>query len=175
MAQGNDDTLETEVIARVMEEKGVLTHFIRREARTDPGDLEAVKKSRRYFRVKGHADFEEHQKSGGGYCSHTWHSAHAWCVMDLKEQEIVRKFGQECRQCEEMVLPEFDEDALEEMTEYAADSYLRIIGKLPESQDISDDENESMDASDDEFEHGGNPHDEQRCELCQRLGHSCWK
>jgi len=175
MAQGNDDTLETEVIARVMEEKGVLTRLIRREDGTDPNDLEAVKKSRRYFRVKGHADFDEHQKSGGGYCSHTWHSAHAWCVMDLKGQELVLKFGQECQDCEEMVLPEFDEDALEEMAEYAADSYLRIIGKLPQPQDISDDENESMDASDDEFEHGGNPHDAQRCELCQRLGHSCWK
>jgi len=172
MAQGNDDT---EVIARVMKEKGVLTRLIRREDGTDPNDLEAVKKSRRYFRVKGHADFGGHQKSGGGYCSHTWHSAHAWCVMDLKGQELVLTFGQECKQCEEMVHPEFDEDALEEMAEYAADSYLRIIGKLPQPQDISDDENESMDESDNEFEYGGNPHDGQRCELCQMLGHSCWK
>jgi len=167
--------LETEVIAKVMEEKGVLTHFIRREARTDPGDLEAVKKSRRYFRVKGHANFEEHQKSGGGYCSHTWHSAHAWCVMDLKGQELVLTFGQECKQCEEMVHPEFNKDALEEMAEYAVNSYLRIIGKLPQPQYKSDYENKSLDVSDDKFEYGGNPHDEQRCKLCQRLGHSCWK
>jgi len=165
--ESDDDTLETEVIARVMAEKGVAAHLIPREGGTDPNDLKAVKKSRRYFRVKGHAEFDEHQDPGGGDCSRTWQSAHAWCIMDLKKQEIVLKFGQECQDCEEMVLPEFDEDALERMADYAVDSYLRIVGNLPQRRHprvymIDDDEN-------------SNPHDEQRCELCQRLGRSCWK
>ena len=166
--ESDDDALETEVIARIMEEKGVLLHRIRKEPGTDLNDLEAVKTSRRYFRVKGSAWFEEHEEPGGGTCSRSWRSAHAWCIMDLKEQEIAQTFGQECQQCEEMVYPDFDEDALERMADYATDSYLRKIRKLPRQP-------KPRDMSDDDEHEDSNPHDERRCELCQMLGSSCWK
>ena len=161
------DALETEVIARVMEKKGVLSHRIYEEPGTDLDNLDAVKRSRRYFRVKGSAWFE-HEDPEGGTCSRTWRSAHAWCIMDLKEQEIAQTFGQECQQCEEMVYPDFDEDALERMADYATDSYLRKIGELPWQP-------KSRDMSDDDEHEDSKPHDEQRCELCQMLGGSCWK
>jgi len=173
MAQRNesdDDTLETEVIARVMAEKGVAAHLIPREGGTDPNDLKAVKKSRRYFRVKGHAEFDEHQDPGGGDCSRTWQSAHAWCIMDLKEQGIILKFGQDCQKCEGMVFPEFDEEALERMADYAVNSYLRKMGALPR-------QHEPLDMSDlaDALEDGKPPHDEKRCHMFKSLGRSCWK
>ena len=162
--------LETEVIARVMKEKGVSARLVPREPKTNPDSVDAVAISRRYFRVKGFARFQRHQKPRGGHCGRTWPSAHAWCIMDLKEQGIILKFGQDCQKCEGMVFPEFDEEALERMADYAVDSYLRKIGALPR-------QHEPLDMSDlgDALEDGKPPHDEKRCHMCQSLGRSCWK
>ena len=48
MAQrDNSDDMETEVIARIMVEKGVSPRSIPSEPETDPDDLDAVKRSKR--------------------------------------------------------------------------------------------------------------------------------
>ena len=172
MAQRRDDSddLETEVIARIMMEKGVSPRSIPSEPKTDPDDLDSVKRSKRYFRVKGFAWFKRHSKRwSGGFCSRTWPSAHAWCIMDLKRQEIVEKIGQGCQKCESMSFPEFEEESLERMAEYAVDSYLRKVGKLPFAEPIED-----MSSLSDALEES-KPHDEKRCGMCKRLGRSCWK
>ena len=162
---------QTEVIAGVMDERGVSARNIPEEPETDPEDFDTVRRSWRYFRVKGFARFRRHRDPSGGYCSRTWPSAHAWCIMDLKEQKIIHKFDQNCQQCEGMGLPDFDEKALERMADYAVESYLRKSGRLLPRQ------HEPLDMSDlaDALEDNGPPHDEQRCEVCRRLGRSCWK
>ena len=167
MAQRRDDDLETEVIDRIMIEKDVSPRSIPSEPETDPDDLDSVKRSKRYFRVKGFAWFKRHGKSGS--CSRTWPSAHAWCIMDLKRQEIVEKIGQDCQECEGMSFPEFDEESLERMAEYAVESYLRKVGRLSPAEPIEDMSNLS-----DALEES-KPHDEERCGMCKRLGRSCWK
>ena len=172
MAQRDDsDDLETEVIARIMMEKGVSPRGIPSEPETNPDDLDSVKRSKRYFRVKGFAWFKRHGKTGwsGGFCSRTWPSAHAWCIMDLKGQKIVEKIGQGCQKCESMSFPEFAEESLERMAEYAVDSYLRKVGRLSPAEPIED-----MSSLSDALEES-KPHDESRCGMCKMLGRSCWK
>lgn len=173
MAQRDDsDDQETEVIAKVMMEKGVSPRSIPSEPETDSDDFDSVKRSRRYFRVKGFAWFKRHKTNSwsGKFCSRTWPSAHAWCVIDLKRQKIVEKIGQGCQKCEGMSFPEFDEESLERMAEYAVDSYLRKVGKLPPAEPIDD-----MSILADALEDSKQPHDEKRCGMCQKLGRSCWK
>ena len=68
------------MINEVMVANGVTTAEIP-EHGVDPADLEAIAHSKRYFKTKAFASFDDH-----GSCPRTWKSAHAWCVLDLKEQ-----------------------------------------------------------------------------------------
>lgn len=148
-------------IREVMKEKGVSTREIPEERRADPKT--AVNSgSRRYFRVKGFASFDEHVDPGD--CHRTWKSAHAWCVIDLKEQRVAYRYKQECQSCDGELTPDFDEEALRKMAEYVVD--YKFLRKPREVFDFGDMQ-EALD--------GRGPHDEDRCGMCKELGRSCWK
>ena len=99
-------------------------------------------------------------------CEHTWKSAHAWCVLDLKKQCIAHRWCQECKKCEGKSEPWFDIESLERMAEFAVELYLIRIG-VREREELFD--------ADDSDPQMGPPHDERRCDMCKQLDHSCWK
>jgi hypothetical protein len=125
---------------------------------TTPGN---AKNSKRYFETKGFAWFKCPSRDN------CWPSAHAWCFIDLKKQTICHRDPQDCRKCECEVDPEFTEESIEKMAEYATKRYLIKTGELEAvfNPRIGDDDRETQ----------GGPHDEERCGKCRRLGRSCWK
>ena len=145
-------SLADDTIAAVMEENGV-----------KPKDI-PLSGTLRFFEVKGFASFNSHAG-----CSRSWKSAHAWCEIDLKKQIISDKYTQDCQKCEVGVEPEFDDDAVRKMAEYAVNQYLIRSGRKerPVNPFHFDD---MYDALDDRP-----PHDEGRCGRCKKLGRSCWK
>ena len=153
-------------IAEVMDEKDVLQDDIPKEQPFDPENLGEIKHSKRYFRCKGFAKFDNHQRRDHN-CNRRWASGHAWCIMDLREQSIIHRFTQECQKCEGSAEPEFDRAALRRMAEWAVDTYLRRTGRLSPIQRDPFDMADLHDAL-------NGPHDEERCEMCKQLGHSCW-
>ena len=152
----------TEIIKEVMKENGVDPKRIPTDSGVVYTDPQSIRNSLRYYCVKGFAWFPYH-----GSCRRKWPSAHSWCVMDLKAQTIVHRYAQSCKTCEGKSKPDFDNDAIRRMAEYAVKSYLRMTGQLP--YDFS----EMRSALDDKDERG--PHDEGRCSMCKLLGRSCWK
>ena len=74
---------------------------------------------------------------------------------------------QDCRKCESEVDPEFTEESLEDMSEYAVKRYRIKTGKLHAvfNPNISESDRWTK----------GEPHDEERCGRCKQLGRSCWK
>jgi len=162
-----------DIIVEVMEEKDVDPSDIPRDDTINidnDHDLESsrIKSSKRYFLVKGFAWFKKHeQPDGTSQCSRTWPSAHSWCIVDLKMQRIGRRLSQKCQICEGSALPEYDNEALKQMAEYAVRSYLRLTGRL-ERDPLGDwsDVSNVIDSN--------QPHDEGRCEMCKILGRSCW-
>ena len=156
------------IIAEVMEEKNVSPDDIPVESPFVPSrPANQIDGSKRYFRVKGFAWFREHDNDGIT-CTRTWPSAHSWCIMDLKQQRIVKRFSQDCQKCEGSAQPEFEEEAIRRMAEYAVKSYLIRSGKLQR-----DPLSYVRDPLDDH--EGQQPHDQARCGMCQALGRSCWK
>ena len=162
-----------QVIAEVMEEEGVDPNEIPKDSHINPSDLQQIKKTDRYFRCKGFVSFNVHITPSGRQCKHTWKSAHAWCVLDLKKQRIVHRWCQECRLCGGEYEPWFDEEALERMAEYAVNFYLVRVGRREWKQRDDDYSIESDDSSSSSVPIG--PHDEARCDMCKELGCSCWK
>ena len=160
-----------DIIVEVMEENDVHPRDIPSDDAININnghDLERIKSSKRYFLVKGFAWFKKHEQSDGtSWCSRTWPSAHSWCIVDLKMQRIGRRLGQKCQKCEGNALPEYDDEALKQMAEYAVRSYLRLTGRL--ERDPLGDWSDVSNAID-----SNQPHDEGRCEMCQILGRSCW-
>ncbi len=146
--------MEKEYIAEVMEEEDVAVADIPRETPFSP-----MSWSRRYFICKAFALFNRHDE-----CSRNWGSARAWCIIDLKEQRIIHKFDQDCQSCEESVSPEYDDEAVRRMAEYAVKVFLRRSGRLRDPYDF-----DVADA----FVATKGPHDEDRCEMCRLLGRSC--
>lgn len=104
-------------------------------------------------------------------CGRSWKSAHAWCVLDLKKQKIAHKLTQDCQSCDGRSDPQFDREAMKRMADYAVDFYLKRSGRRswPPRSDVYD-FNDMLFALDDRP-----PHDEARCEMCRKLGRSCWK
>ena len=149
------------MINEVMVANGVTTAEIP-EHGVDPADLEAIAHSKRYFKTKAFASFDDH-----GSCPRTWKSAHAWCVLDLKEQCIAHKLSQDCQSCDEKAMPEFERESVNKMADWAVDMYLKRCGRrawAPRGQ------SDMFDGPDDRP-----PHDERRCQMCRDLGRSCWK
>ena len=62
-----------------------------------------------------------------------------------------------------MAFPEFTKEYVKWVAELAVKSFLRRTGQLHD--DLPDGDHDGP--------QGGGPHDEQRCEMCQELGHSC--
>ena len=147
------------IIKKAMEEEGVRRRDIPPEDEfTTPENVKY--KSKRFFEVKGFAWFACPKRD------RYWPSAHSWCFMDLKKQTICYRDKQKCQKCESKASPEFTEEALERMAEYAVESFLRRTGKKQVDQDPK-----STDTQDTQ----GGPHDEERCDRCRRLKRSCWK
>lgn len=145
-----------EIIERAMAEKGVTKQEIPIESPfTTP---ESARHSKRYFETKGFAWF-----SCPGNC-HRWSSAHSWCFIDLKKQTICYRDAQNCRKCESVAEPEFTEESVERMTEYAVMRYLIKIGTLYAVSNPNMGKNVTK----------GRLHDATLCEMCKRLGRSCW-
>ena len=166
-------TMAQAVIADVMEEKGVSVAEIPDEQRFDPNHLDRIERSKRYFRCKAFARFGDHMhKNQRTTCHRHWASAHAWCIMDLKTQRIIYYFSQKCQSCEGSANPDFDEEALQRMAEWAVDTFLRRTGRLRRDPfDLT-----ALDrALDLDLDDSKGPHDESRCDMCIKLGRSCWK
>ena len=154
--------MERRVIAEVMREEGLQSADIPQEPEVNPEILEQIRGSKRYFRCKAFASFESHDG-----CGNSWKSAHAWCVLDLKEQCIVHHWCQGCQQCEGKSSPSYDEQSVRRMAKFAVKVCLIRLGRR------EDDRSAAFDLSDLERVLQG-PHDETRCEMCQTLGHRCW-
>ena len=148
-----------EAILKVMKQENVQPDDIPPEpAPQFPAD---VSHSKRYFSIKGFAWFSCPQKH------HRWPSAHGWCYLDLKKQEIRFRFKQKCKKCDQGAPPEFSLEVVEErMATYAVKQYLKRIGKKVEV---------SAATGEGPVNENGKPHDEARCAMCQYLGRSCWK
>ena len=145
--------LDCEVDPRVVPEEP--------EVVVDPSKPRKLSRSKRYFATRAFALFEAHES-----CKRHWGSAHSWSILDLKEQEFCHFYGQDCRNCEEAVTPEYDTEAVERMVRWACKVYKIRKGIIePESGDEDDS---------DEEENGKGPHDQKRCGMCNVLGHACW-
>ena len=147
---------EQEVIETVMKAAGVRVEDIPKEQHfTSPKD---VKNSKRYYKKTGFAQFSCPKGD------RKWPSAHAWCIIDLKEKSICYLYKQGCQKCETMAFPEFTKEFVKWVAELAVKSFLRKTGQLDDLASIGTDGPQ-----------GYGPHDEERCEMCQELGGSCWK
>ena len=118
--------MERRIITEVMEEEGLYPDDIPNESGVNPVKLEQIKHSCRYFRCKAFASFDDHEHFG---CGHTWKSAHAWCILDLKKQCIAHRWSQECKKCEGSSDPEFDRSAVRRMAIFAVDLCLKRMGR----------------------------------------------
>ena len=147
------------IIADAMADNNVTKEDIPNEpAFTTPAKARG---SKRYFETKGFAWLN----CPGG--DNRWPSAHCWCFIDLKKQTICYRDPQDCKKCESEVDPEFTEESVERMAEYAVRGFLIKTGELHAVF------NPRVDDDDMGTQRG--PHDEERCGRCRRLGTSCWK
>ena len=154
------------IIEQVMSDYDVTPEEIPIETPFEVSDLNRIRRgSKRYFHTKAFASYR-------CVCKRSWKSAHSWCITDLKVQNIIHKFGQDCQGCERDVNPIFDLEAMRKMAEYAVKTYLRRAGRLSYDPRPLDDWSDMGHALDDVF---NGPHDQARCETCRLLGTSCWK
>ena len=166
------------VIARVMEEKSVSVADIPNERRFLPNRLDRIERSKRYFRCKAFARFGDHvhKKDRRTTCRRHWASAHAWCIMDLKTQQIIHYFSQECQICDGSANPDFGEEAFQRMAVWAVDTFLRRTGRLKPNPLKFKLTNFDFDFDfDPDLDDSKGPHDQSRCDMCAKLGRSCWK
>ena len=155
-----------DIIKEAMHAEGITRRDVPREWEfTSPKDVKD--KSKRFFEVKGFAWFACPKRHKYWHKRHKyWPSAHSWCFMDLKTRTICYRDKQKCKKCESKASPEFMEDALEIMAEYAVESFLIRTGRKQLDKDPK---------STDTKKTNGGPHDEERCGRCRRLKRSCWK
>ena len=157
------------IIAEVMQEKNIdpddVLHFTTRPTCIlyDPHNLDSVRGSQRYFRVRGFAWYRQHDSTTG--CSRTWASAHSWGILDLREQKIVHRYGQECRTCGGKGTPSFSEEARGRMAEYACQQHLYRTKR--EQRPAVDPDMRDLSGQRD------GPHDSSNCDMCKLLGNSC--
>ena len=165
--------MEQEIIDTVMVANNVTTSEIPQEPTADPTKSRTIAGSKRYFETKAFASFDNvhEKKSGFGVCSRSWKSAHAWCVLDLKNQCIAHKLTQDCQACNGQATPHFDRESVKRMAEFAVDRYLKRVGRRAWPSRDPFDFGDMYLALDDDRP----PHDEGRCEKCRQLGRSCWK
>ena len=88
-----------------------------------------------------------------------------------KKQQFRHHFGQDCQKCDVTVQPEYDEQAIRRMAEWACKEHLIRMGlqeRLPRFN-----EQDLLDGLVDDTSAG--PHDQGRCGMCKQLGRACWK
>ena len=110
-----------EVIVEVMARRGIdptTVHSRPGWPEFDPKDTDSIMGSWRYVRVRGYGYFFE------PLCNRHWRSPYSWCVIDLRQQRIIYRYSQQCRQCEADCKPDFKDDAKEKMAEYACRIFL---------------------------------------------------
>ncbi len=155
--------MERRCIADVMEEKDVDVFDIPNEPPFYLEELSSIRSSsQRFFMCRAFAMFDRHHK-----CSRRWGSARAWCIIDLKSQTIIHRFKQDCKSCNRGVTPEYDEEAVERMAEYAVTTFLRRSGRVRPDPFVFHDMEDALDGA------TNGPHDQARCDVCRILGHSC--
>ena len=177
------------IIEKVMEENNISPEKVPKE---EPFDvdifIENLKKkenwSNRYFRGHALGKFE----CDGAICDHKWFSAYAWCILDLKEQKMIKKFRQNCspkhhKDIEQLQIGEvpqsasepvndvrvgvkpryFDEDAARRMVEWAVGLFMELMGI------------KKREKADHDRSYRPTPeHHREECEMCQRLGKLCF-
>ena len=150
------------IILEEMKANKVKVEDIPTEPHISPSDLH-LKDSERYYDKEVFALFACPEEDN------YWKSEHAWGVVDLKEQTICYRYIQECRKCNprSKAYPEFPPKSITKLAKFAVKWFLILKGRLKY-------EPPSTDADTDEVV-GGGPHEEEMCERCKRLGHSCWK
>ena len=137
------------------------------------------RKSKRYFEAEGFAWFVCPKKHN------CWLSAHSWCFIDLKKEEICYRDKQKCKVCETDVSPQFIQEAVQKMAVNAVKKYLKRAGrkmqfhldlyaKVP-TGNSSATQLESEHEYDHRTETEESQHDEGRCGRCIRLRKTCWK
>lgn len=127
--------------------------------------------SHRYFRGRAYGQFECDKE----LCDNSWPSAHASCVLDLKNQEMVKKFKQECGQthiameqldlndestpskAEDGVEPFYSDESMKRMVEWAVDLFLQLMGRRERKPPRNDDNYQPTPE-----------HRKKLCELCKR-------
>lgn len=156
------DTVKT-IIQQVMEEKGIDPKSVPTEesleCRPRP---KRIKKSKRYFLTRSRGVFPQHEDQVPD-CHRTWSSAHAWSVMDLKEQQIPYCYWQKCkkRQCKTGVEPVYDVESITRMAEWACDEFLIRMGR------------KERPVNEDAPKKSTGPHDRMRCQMCRLLHRKC--
>ena len=113
--------------------------------------------SKRYFEKYGYTWFYCHEKDN------RWPSTKAWCIIDLKEQIICRRYWQICKICGTKVRPRFPNHVIEKMVQCAVDSFLKRTGQK---------EIEELDGVVADRELNGRHHQE-RCGKCIKDGVRC--
>ena len=92
--------------------------------------------SKRYFRVYAKGKFE----CADSNCGHTWPSHCCWCIIDLKEQKIVRLFKQKCSKQKKKHLaedpdyqgecPTYTDKSVRRLARWAVKLHLYATGKI---------------------------------------------
>ena len=123
--------------------------------------------SLRYFESKGFAWFTCKKQHKPNNKIKRWPSAHSWCFIDLKKQEICYRYEQECNAHNIVAQPgpEFTEEAIQKMAKLVVNRFLIKTGRIRYVPRVSTNTDKTE----------GGPHDEGRCGKCKRLGRSCWK
>ena len=159
------NAMHRRVIQSAMDGEDIDQSEIPIERTFDINNMQDVLRGRslRCHRTKGFARFR-------CACGRSWVSAHAWCVLDLRKQSLAHKFKQECQTCDDGGRPMFDEESMNRMALYAVDRYLIKTGRLQRPPRNDEEDRDAAERDEDE-----KPHDEERCDMCRRIGGSCWK
>lgn len=174
------------IIEEVMEKNGVTQE----EIPDEPFDLENFIKeigkkdkskwSKRYFRGRAYGQFKCYNE----LCNNSWSSAYAWCILDLKDQNVIMKFKQECssvrshKDMKHLTLQDSkvseedpkvepcyeDEESVQRMVEWAVHLYLNLVGR------------ETREPTNKPVNYRSTPeHREDLCEMCKSLGRRCFE
>lgn len=119
-----------------------------------------LKKSERYFRVKGKGWY--HCSCDGE--SYSWSSPHSWAIIDLKKAKIRYSWHEQCQYCRQRKLPKFPLDSIRDMARVAVRKYLVRIGEMEPTCSYADEDEEEDEG----------PHLQHLCGMCKELQRSCW-
>ena len=134
------------IILEIMEENDLV-----------PGEIPAELAERT---TKGSASFECPIKGK------KWPSAHASCKIHLKELRISKRYTQDCKECDQSASPKYSREGVKFIVKNAVRQCLKAMERWDSDEESSNDVDTAARRG---------PHDEERCERCRELGHSCWQ